>query len=84
LKIQLQMDPPFFSLTQNRPAKPFGNRKKYFTGSFQFSIVTIKKKYHPSGNLKFNNLSIFQSSKFRILMGKIVLISFKLNFTPNT
>jgi len=28
---------------------------------FQFSIVTIKKKYHPSGNLKFNNLGISQS-----------------------
>ena len=27
-------------LTQNRPAMPFGNRKKYFRGSFQFSIVT--------------------------------------------
>jgi len=31
---------------------PFGNRKKYFPGSFQFSIVTIKNKYHPSGNMK--------------------------------
>jgi len=31
------------SLTPNRPAMPFGNRKKYFKGSFQFSIVTISK-----------------------------------------
>jgi len=28
------------------------------------------KKYHPSGNLKFIDLGIFQSLKFRILMGK--------------
>jgi len=62
---------------------PFGNRKKYFRGSFQFSIVTILKKY-PSGNLKFNNLGIFQSLKLRILVGKILPISLKLNFTPNT
>jgi len=27
-------------LTHNRPAMPFGDRKKYFWGSFQFSIVT--------------------------------------------
>jgi len=51
---------------------PFGNRKKYFRGSFQISIVTIQK-YHPSRNLKFNYLGIFQSLKLRgpILMGKI-------------
>jgi len=30
-------------LTHFRPAMPFGNRKIYFRGSFQFSIVTIKK-----------------------------------------
>jgi len=42
------------------------------------------KKYHPSGNLKFNSLGFFQSLKLRILMGKILLISLKLNFTPNT
>jgi len=27
--------------THYRPAMPFGNRKIYFSGSFQFSIVTI-------------------------------------------
>jgi len=41
------------------------------------------KKYHPSGNLKFNYLGIFQSSKLRILMEKILSISPKLNFTTN-
>ena len=37
-------------------------------------------KYHPSGNLKFNNLGIFQSLKLRILMEKFLSISLKLNF----
>jgi len=41
-------------------------------------------KYHPSGNLKFNNLGIFQSLKIRILTEEILPISLKLNFTPNT
>jgi len=48
---------------------PFGNRKIHFREYFQFSIVTIKK-YHPSGNLKFTNLGIFQSLKLRILKKK--------------
>jgi len=42
------------------------------------------KKNHLSGNLKFNNLGIFQSLKFRFLMEKIILVSLKLNFNPNT
>jgi len=48
------------------------------------SVLIQFKIYYPSGNLKFNNSGIFQSLKFRILMGKIILISLKLNFTPNT
>jgi len=36
-----------FKLTHYRPAMPFGNRKKYFRGSFQFSIVTIQKISSP-------------------------------------
>jgi len=42
------------------------------------------KKYHLSGNLKFNNLGIPHSLKLRNLMGNILRILFKLNFTPNT
>jgi len=42
------------------------------------------KKYHTSGNLKFNNLGIFQSLKLRILILKILPISLKVNFTRNT
>jgi len=48
------------------------------------SVLSQCKKYHPSGNLKFNNLGILQSLKFCILIDKILPISLKLNFTPNT
>jgi len=34
-------------LTHYRPAMPFGNKKKYFTGSFQFSIGTVFFKKSP-------------------------------------
>ena len=42
------------------------------------------KKYHPSRNLKFNYLGISKSFKLRILKETFLLISLKLNFTPNT
>jgi len=48
------------------------------------SVLSNSKKYHPSGNLKFDNLGIFQSLKLRFLMEKFLPISLKLNFTPNT
>jgi len=48
------------------------------------SVLSQSKKYHPSGNRKFNNLGIFQSLKLLNLMGKILRISLKLSFTPNT
>jgi len=56
-------------LTHYRSAMPFGNRKKYFRGFFN-SVLLRFKKYHLSGNLKFNYLGIFQSLKLRILMEK--------------
>ena len=40
--------------------------------------------YHPSGNIKFNFLGIFQSLKFRILTRKILQISLKLDLILNT
>jgi len=46
------------------------------------SVLSQFKKYHPSGNRKFNNLGIFQSLKLRNLMGKIHRNSLKPNFTP--
>ena len=48
------------------------------------SVWSHFKKYHPSGNLNFNNLGSCQSLKLRNLMGKILRISLKLNFLPNT
>jgi len=48
------------------------------------SVLSQFKKYHPSGNLKFNDLGIFLSLKLRILVGKILPISLNLNITPNT
>jgi len=49
---------------------PFGNRKKYILEDLFSAVLSQFKKYHPSGNLKFENLGIFQSLKFRILMEK--------------
>jgi len=63
---------------------PFGNRKKNILEDFFSSVLSNCKKYHPSGNLKFNNLGILQSLKLRNLMEKILRISLKLSFTPNT
>jgi len=47
-------------LTLYRPAMPFGNRKFYFRGSFQFIIVTIQKNINP---LETWNLIILVFSK---------------------
>jgi len=63
---------------------PFGNRKKNIFDYLFRSVLSQFKKYHPSGNLKFYNLGILKSLKLRILVRKILPISLKLNFTPNT
>ena len=63
---------------------PFGNRNIYFREDLFSSVLSQFKIYHPSGKLLFNNLGIFQSLKLRILTEKILPISHKLNFTPNT
>jgi len=46
------------------------------------SVLSKFQNYYPSGNLKFNYLGIFQSLKLHDLMGKVLAISLKLNFTP--
>jgi len=49
------------------------------------SVLSQFKNYLPCGNPKFYILGIFQGMKFCILMKKkILLISLKLNSTPNT
>jgi len=62
---------------------PFGNRKNYFRGYFS-SLLSQFKKYHRSGNLKFNNSGIFQSLVLRVLVEKIFQVSLQLNFIPNS
>jgi len=58
--------------------------EKYILEDVLSSVLPYLKKYHPSGNLKFNNLGVLQSLKLRIFVGKFLSISLKLNFTPNT
>jgi len=59
-------------LTHYRPVMPIGYRKKYFRGSFKFSIVTyLKKKYHTSKNMKFKNSCIFFKLKIAYFKGQI-------------
>jgi len=71
------------TLTLYRPAMPFGNII-FFEDLFS-SVLSRFKTYQPSGNLKFYNLGILKSLKLRILVEKKILpISLKLNFTPNT
>jgi len=62
------------------------NKKKHtvFQRVFFSLVLSQFKKYHHSGNLKFNYLGIYQSLKLRILMEKFLSISPELNFTPNT
>jgi len=59
---------------------PFGYRKIYFRGSFQFSIVTIQKISPPWKP----EIQLFRHLKLSIayFRRKILLISLKLN-TPN-
>ena len=68
-----------------KPLSPSDAVRKQKNLEDVFSSLSLKiRKYHPSGNLKFNNLGIFKSLKLRNLMVKILRISPKLNFTPNT
>jgi len=63
---------------------PFSNKKKNIFEDLFSSVLSQFKKYHPSGNLKFYNFGILKSLKLGILVRKILSISLKLNFTPNT
>jgi len=62
---------------------PFANRKIILENFFSL-VLSQFKKYHSSGNITFNTSVILQSLKLRILKGKILPISLKLNFTPDT
>ena len=58
------------TLTHYRLAMPFGNRKHILEDLFRSVLSKFKKKYYPSGNLKFYNFVTFQSLKLRNLMEK--------------
>jgi len=51
-------------LIHHRPAMPFETEKNILEDLFS-SAFSQFKKYRPSGNLKFDNLGIFQSLKLR-------------------
>jgi len=59
-----------FFLTHYRPAMPFGNRQKNIFEDLFSPVLLQLKKYHPLENLKFNNLSIFENLRLRILVEK--------------
>jgi len=70
-----------FSLAHYRPAR---SETETFQGSIQFSLVKVYKKYHPSGDLKFHILGIFESLTLRILVANTLPVCLKLNLTLNT
>jgi len=66
------------------PQRYRSETEKNILEDFKGSVLLQFKKYHPSGNLKLNCLGISQTLKLHILKEKILSISLKLNFTPNT
>jgi len=66
------------------PGDAVWKKKKNILEDFSVQYCHNLKKYYPSGDLKFNNLGIFHILELRILEKKILPISLKLNFTPNT
>jgi len=59
----------------------FSATEKFISEDLFCSVLPQFKKYHPSGNLRFNYSGIFQSLKLRISIEKIFSIS-KVNSTP--
>jgi len=49
------------------PSDAVRQQKKNILDDLSSSVLSQFKKYHPSGNPKFNNLGIFQSFKVHIL-----------------
>jgi len=52
------------------PGDAVRKQKKNILGDLFSSVLSQFEKYHPSGNLKFDYLGIFQSSKLRDLIEK--------------
>jgi len=52
------------------PSDAVRKQKKNILKDLFSTVLTLFKKYHPSANMKFKNLGIFQSLKLRILVEK--------------
>jgi len=74
----------FYYLNPLPPSDAVRKQKKNILEDVSSPVFSQLKKYHPSGNLKFNYFGIFQSLKLRVLKIKILSIPIKLNFSPNT
>jgi len=61
-------------------AMPFRSRKKNILENLFISVLSHFKKYHPSGNMKFNNLGIFSKLKTSYFNGKKSSIFFLSKF----
>jgi len=59
-------------------------KKNILEDLFSPVLSKLKKNITPFGNLKVNNIGFFKSLRLRNLMGKILRISLRLNFIPNT
>jgi len=70
------------SSTHYRPAMP--ETEKNIFEDFFSSVLLQFKKCLPSENPKLNSLGILRTLKLRNLVGEILPISLKLNFTPST
>jgi len=78
-----------YSFLSNRALNPLPpsddvrQQKKTILEDLFSSVLSQFKKYYTSGNLKLVNVGILKSLKFRILMGEVLPICLKLNFTRN-
>jgi len=73
----------FCSLNPLPPSDPVRQQEKLkiILEDLSSSVLSQFKKYHPSVNLKFNDLGTFRSLKLLIIMEKNLSISLKLNVT---
>jgi len=59
-----------FLLNPLPPSDAVRKQKKIIYEDLSSSVSSHFKQYHRSGDLKYNNLGIFQGFEFRILMEK--------------
>ena len=73
---------PFYPTTA--PSDAIREQKKNILENLFSSVLSKFKKFLSSVKLLFDDLCVFQSLKLCNLMEKILRISLKLNFSPNT